>query len=222
MQRLPAWQTLEDLALLVMKQGKKCLYGSVAYGFWISTIRAVDLWDLLHLGWPNIKVPTIDQSASRKWLLKELCIGLVRVAELFLRNNRTRTLWKKPGHSDNKAKMDTAGDRNRGGDGDRKWQADKPDSTILPGIRGVPTPHPTLTCCSRSLASGQLSVSAREERPKGNSRLPKVCPGVHPSGPWSATLSLANHFSHLMPSLCPPPRWSLLTFQPIFLKVDTT
>lgn len=179
-------------------------------------------------GLANIEVTTIDQSASRKWPLKGLCIGLVRVPELFLGNNRTRTLWKEPGHSDSKAKMDMAGDRNRdgcgngNGDRDGERQADKPDPTILSGIRGVPTPHPTLTCCSSSLASGQLSVSAKEEKPKGNPCILKVRPGVLPSGPWSATLSLANHFTHLMPSLCPPPRWSLLTFQPAFLKVHTT
>lgn len=79
--------------------------------------------------------------------------------------------------------MDTAGDGVRDGDEDGERQTDKPDLTILPGISRVPTPHPTPTCCSSSLASGQLSVSAREERPKGNPRLPKVRPGVLPVAP---------------------------------------
>lgn len=44
---------------------------------------------MLCSGLANLKVPNVDKRVSEQWLLKELYIGLVRVAGLFPKSHDT-------------------------------------------------------------------------------------------------------------------------------------
>lgn len=142
MEGVPPWPTAEHLAVVFRKHGRKCLYVTVPYHFRSFTLRA-DIFGSCS-GLANLKVPNVDKRVSEQWLLKELCIGLVRVAGLFPRSHNTVNM-----------------------DGDGQWRADRLDPVVPPGIRGAPTPAtnpptpyraaPAYPCSEEAsfLASGQ-------------------------------------------------------------------